>query len=136
MSKLLGLDYKIIYRKRIENKIADALSRQPSGTTAASFVLQSSITPKWMTFVSQSYEGDEKAVELIKQLSIDASAQPGFHFQNGLLYCLNKLYVGLSYWPERSATSLASWISYRWAFRHKWYSHMVEETLLLAWDAY
>lgn len=57
ISKLLELDYKIIYRKWVENKVADTVSRQPNAVTTASFMSQSSITSKWMTSVSQSYEG-------------------------------------------------------------------------------
>lgn len=77
----------------MENKVVDSLSRQPSGITPTSFVLQSSITHKWMTSISQSYEEDDKAIELIKQLLVDTSAQPGFQFKNGLLYHQDKLYV-------------------------------------------
>jgi len=39
-SKLLGLSYKIIYRKDTENREADALSRYPVGSCAAISVVQ------------------------------------------------------------------------------------------------
>lgn len=42
ISKLLGLNYKILYRKGIENIVADALSRRPRTEDLAVYGIQTS----------------------------------------------------------------------------------------------
>lgn len=64
MSKLLGLNYKIEYKKGSENKVADALSRRDEGTTEERgkegvICAVSELQPQWMMEIKASYEGDE-----------------------------------------------------------------------------
>jgi hypothetical protein len=54
-SKLLGLSYKIIYRKGTENWAAHALSHYPVGSCATILVAQ----PQWLAAMETSYEKDE-----------------------------------------------------------------------------
>lgn len=49
VSKLLGLDYKILYKKGVENKVADALSKKPLMEESRSYALMSSPIPSWIT---------------------------------------------------------------------------------------
>lgn len=91
ISKLLGLDYKILYRKGIENKVADALSRQ---LEAATYTLHFVVIPTCMQHRIASYEGDNKATEMIQQLSVDAAAVPRYQLKKGILFSKDKMYVG------------------------------------------
>ena len=48
--KLLGLQYKIIHKKGVENLAADALSRQPENTT---LLAASTVTPRWLEIIME-----------------------------------------------------------------------------------
>lgn len=56
-TKLLGLQYKVVYKKGTENCVADALSRRPHPELSAI----SSATPAWLSDVSSSYANDPRA---------------------------------------------------------------------------
>ena len=43
VTKLLGYDYELVYKKGIENRAADALSRQPDTSELASFSAPTSL---------------------------------------------------------------------------------------------
>lgn len=73
MSKLLELQYKILYRKGAENKLADALSKRLTVQSEQLMALQSVVQPTWMIQLVASYEGDDHANELLAHLSIDKS---------------------------------------------------------------
>ena len=64
LTKLLGLDYEIQYKKRADNEVADVLSRrrmegeyEEHGVVNHLCVL-SAMQPVWMRELAQSYEGD------------------------------------------------------------------------------
>jgi hypothetical protein len=80
-SKLLGLSYKIIYRRGNDNRAADALSRYPVGSCAAVLVAQ----PQWLTAVEGFSVMDEYAQSIIAKLLLDDQSVPNFAFSNGLL---------------------------------------------------
>jgi hypothetical protein len=73
-SKLVGLQYKIIYKKGLENGAADALSRRPHYSDQVLAI--STCSPKWIADVSASYTQDKCAAALISALSADASSYP------------------------------------------------------------
>lgn len=60
--KLLGLQYKITYKKGLENKAADALSRQPNQLQLSAI---SASTPKWLEIVTEGYQQDDNAKQLL-----------------------------------------------------------------------
>lgn len=91
VTKLLGLDYSIQYRKGKENKVADALSRrEDKGECQAVSVL----APNWINEVSHSYEGTPWAQELITSLAIDRGEQRGYTLKAGLLRYRGRVVIG------------------------------------------
>lgn len=76
ITKLMGLNYKIIYKKGANNKVADALSRvaqaQPYDLTAISVV-----KPLWLQDVQASYQTDPQATKVLAELSV--SSPQGFY---------------------------------------------------------
>lgn len=89
-TKLMGLQYRIVYRKGAGNGAADALSRAPSSQLAAVSVCQ----PQWVDEVIASYAGDDHAKELLTELSIDSAAMPNFTLRDGLLCYKSRIWVG------------------------------------------
>lgn len=74
VSKLLGLDYKILYRKGSKNKVADALSRRPMVIECLAVQTVTILQPTWLSSLVASYTGDEHANNLKSQLAIDSNA--------------------------------------------------------------
>ena len=64
LTKMMGLSYKIVYKKGINNAAVDALSRRPH-SPAEVFAL-STPQPLWLEEVLLSYKDDSKAQELLQ----------------------------------------------------------------------
>ena len=88
--KLVGLQYKIVYRKGSKNGAADALSRCPLAQVTAVSVCQ----PQWFEEVIASYAQDASAQELITKLTVQANAVPHFTLRDGVLRYKNRIWVG------------------------------------------
>ena len=67
-TKLLGLQFRIKYKKGSENRVADALSRRPQ--YEHSLLAISHHQPDWMLEVMELYKEHPQAVELLTSLSI------------------------------------------------------------------
>jgi len=73
LTKLMGLRYKILYKKGVDNQVADALSRvtnNPYQTLAAVSALQ----PVWLQELVDAYHSDPFAVKLLSTLAINNPA--------------------------------------------------------------
>jgi hypothetical protein len=90
--KLLGLHYKIVYKKGVDNSVADALSRRSHGMVQLSAL--SVVTPRWLSEVIQGYQSDPQAIKLISQLAIDPNAVVDYSLCKGLLRHKNRIWVG------------------------------------------
>ncbi|XP_026459323.1 uncharacterized protein LOC113359983 [Papaver somniferum] len=84
--KLLRFNYDIQYKKGVDNKIVDALSRRAHPTYALQAITLSK--PVWMQEISNSYANDPKAQQLISQLLVSPSTTPNFSYQQEILRLL------------------------------------------------
>jgi hypothetical protein len=91
-TKLLGMQYKIVYKKGQDNRVADALSRRPHSSEACMAI--STVVPQWCSAVVAGYSSDPQAQTYIAQLSVDPEAVPHFSLQNGLLRYKNCIWLG------------------------------------------
>lgn len=64
LTKLMGLDYKIIYKKGSENGAADALSRRPISNS--SVYALSTVQPAWLQEIVASYTTDPSSMVLLQ----------------------------------------------------------------------
>jgi hypothetical protein len=88
MSKLLGYDFTIEYKKGKENKVADALSRvfeDPSLPEEATCFMLSFPTPTWLEELKQSYTTDPEAMLLLQRYVL----QQGLISKNGRIFIVH-----------------------------------------------
>jgi hypothetical protein len=91
-TKLLGLQYKVIYKKGVDNRVADALSRKSSHDSCCAALSMS--TPLWLQDVLRGYQSDQTALDLISKLSINSAAVPNFTLSDGLLRYKGRIWIG------------------------------------------
>jgi hypothetical protein len=89
-TRLLGLQYRIVYKKGVDNGAADALSRVPVAQCTAMTVCQ----PHWLQEVLQSYETDPVAQELLVKLSDASGVTPHYTLQDGIIRYKGRLWIG------------------------------------------
>ena len=92
LTKLMGLQYKIVYKKGVENRVADALSRRPA--SGQEILAISVVQPLWITKIIQSYDNDSRVQSLLQQLAIDPSSHAEFKLQDGVLKYKNCFWLG------------------------------------------
>jgi hypothetical protein len=91
MTRLMALQFKVVYRKSKENFAADALSIMNH-----LFVLQavSVAQPVWLQEVLNSYTTDSTAQEILTRLAVNNLDQEGFSLDNGLIRYKDKVWIG------------------------------------------
>jgi hypothetical protein len=90
-TKLLGMQYRIVYKQGSENRVADALSRR--GSSEQVLAISASV-PQWLAPVVASYDTNVKAQELITKLSLQADSVPDFTWSNGVLCHKHRIWLG------------------------------------------
>lgn len=89
--KLLGLQYRILYKKGPNNRAADALSRQAECSTISAISI---VIPKWLEIVLEGYTKDEQTKQLLSELSITGSNDKGFTLSDGIIKYKNRIWLG------------------------------------------
>lgn len=96
IAKLLGIDYKIVYKKTTENRVVDALSRLPETNNKDQVHSISIAQLHWLQEVVNIYDQDVYAQEIITQLSTGDEDNSHWQYVQGLLKHQGKIYVGIS----------------------------------------
>ena len=91
MARLMGLKFKIVYKKGKENIAADSLSRVAH---LMSLQAVSVVQPTWIQEVLNSYTTDSQAQTLLAQLAVHSPNASGYSLKDGLIRHQGKLWVG------------------------------------------
>jgi hypothetical protein len=92
LTKLLGLQFKIVYNKGLDNRVADALSRNPALTNDHLMTISHS-TPVWLEEVVKGYQLDTQAQKLLAKLAISSPFEQ-FSLRDGLICFRNRVWIG------------------------------------------
>jgi hypothetical protein len=92
VTKILGYDFEIIYKKGKKNVVADALSRKEEVFEAFLCVILI-IQPDWIIEVREEWKNDENVWTLIQRLQQDSSASDTFTWKNDSLWYKDRLYL-------------------------------------------
>jgi hypothetical protein len=97
VSKLLGYDFLVEYKKGQENKVADALSRRnEEDEPVITLSVISYSTLEWLTDLKESYLSDPVLKDLVRKVQEGLLTNTKFVFQQGLLLYKKRLYIGES----------------------------------------
>lgn len=102
-TKLLGLQYKIIYKKGVDNGVADALSRRPHDESMLFSI--SSGSPQWLHAVVDGYSEDPKAQHLLTTLSLQPSASGHYSLQSGVIKYKGRVWLGANHTLQQQVIS-------------------------------
>jgi transposase InsO family protein len=92
VTKILGYDFEIVYKKGKQNVVADALSRKDEDVEAFLCAI-SIIQPDWIIEARDEWKNDEKVWTLIQRLQQDSSASDTFTWKNDSLWYRDRLYL-------------------------------------------
>lgn len=93
VTKLLGLCYRIVYKKGTENGTADALSHVSDSSLVTLSALSVCI-PEWMQEIIDGYQLVPDACSNVQALCINNAALPQFTLKNGILYFQDRIWIG------------------------------------------
>lgn len=93
MTKLLGLQYKLQYKKGLDNKAADELSRCPQ-TDPMQICALSVVVPLWLNEVQEGYKTDPATEQLLTQVLLSPDRYPHYTLQQGVLRYKGRIWVG------------------------------------------
>jgi hypothetical protein len=96
LSKLLGYDFVIEYKKGRDNKVTDALSRLADSTPSferMSLALISFPTSTWVSELKGSYSSNPHTSELLLTLQQGDLPPKGYSLQQGLILRKGRLWI-------------------------------------------
>jgi hypothetical protein len=85
VTKILGYDFEIVYKKGKKNVVVDALSRKDEDFEAFLYAILI-IQPDWIIEARDEWKNDENEWTLILRLQQDSSASDTFTWKNDLLW--------------------------------------------------
>ena len=100
VSKLMGYDYEITYKKGKDNIVADALSRTFDDQGSLSAI--SMPVPNWLQSVQQGYVNDSSLSQIIQRLDNNPSAVPHYSWDGASLRYKGRLVL-----PQNTALQQA-----------------------------
>jgi hypothetical protein len=89
--KLLGLQYKIVYKKGRDNSATYALSRIDQQEELLAI---SECRPKWLEVIVESYQKDPDTKQLLTELSLTGSNSKGYQLIDGVIKLKGKVWLG------------------------------------------
>jgi hypothetical protein len=89
--RLMGLQYKIVYKQGSTNRAADALSRRPQQVNAYAI---SVVRPRWVEPVIEGYQKNDKARKLLTELGIQGFHDQGYSLQDGIIQLKGRVWLG------------------------------------------
>lgn len=92
VTKMLGYDFEIIYKKGKQNVVEDALSRKDEDVEALLCAI-SIIQPDWINEAREEWKNDEEVWALIQKLQQDSNTSNTFSWQNDSLWYKDRLYL-------------------------------------------
>lgn len=84
MAKLLGFDFEVVYKVGVENKVADALSRQHEDAELQTIKSY----PFWQQSnqLQQEVSNDPLLKNIVEAIQKDPNAKPGFALKGDILF--------------------------------------------------
>lgn len=89
LTKLLGLQYRIVYKKGAENRSADALSRRDGALLAISVAL-----PSWLDDITHGYQSDSQACDLLQKYSGASDPSTPYTVRDGVIRYKGRVWLG------------------------------------------
>lgn len=91
LSKVMGYDFVVEFKKRAENRVADALSRQGE-EEEFSVALLSVPSLDWLEEIKEWYKGDPRALEILSKCQQGQEPQH-YLVREGVLYYKDRVYI-------------------------------------------
>ena len=96
VTKMLGYDFEIIYKKGNKNGVVVALSRKDEDVEALLYAILI-IQPDWIAEANDEWKNDEKIWIFIQKLQQDPSSSITFRWKDEILWYKDLLYIGKSF---------------------------------------
>jgi len=94
LTKLLGFDFWVEYKKGVDNKVADALSRREGWENEAALFSISLPVADWVENLKLQYHHDLDLMKLIQQWNSNKLDHQKYSIRQGLLLYKNRIHIG------------------------------------------